>query len=212
MPSTASSAPAGSGAAVACGGGIGGTSAAAEARWLSSVRPISPLVTAAAPTPTAAPRKRRRSKSIIRGACFAARRGQAQQPTQRPGADRDGHRRRDERQHRVEQRIQHGGQQGEQAQRPEGDTAGDQRAARQQPDPRRQDERADHHRNAEHRLSFVPNRSTTNCLASGWLQRDQQRADRQHRRRRAGHQAGDQLRHAEPERAGQHAAQGSRWA
>ena len=55
---------------MAWGDGIGGTSAAAEARWLSSARPISPLVTAAAPTPTAAPRKRRRSKSIIRAACL----------------------------------------------------------------------------------------------------------------------------------------------
>ncbi len=138
----------------------------------------------------------------------AARRGQAQQPTQRPGADGDGHRRGHHRQHRVEQRIQHGGQQREQAQRPESNTAGDQRAPRQQPDARGQDERANHHRHAEHRLVGRAEQVDHELLGVGRLERDQQRADRQHRRRRARHQAGDELRHAQPECAGQHAAQG----
>ena len=139
---------------------------------------------------------------------LAARRGQAQQPAQRPGADGDGHRRGHHRQHRVEQWIQHGGQQREQAQRPEGNAAGDQRAPRQQPDSRRQDERANHHRHAEHRLVGRAEQVDHDLLGVRRLERDQQRADRQHRRRRARHQAGDQLRHAQPQGAGQHAAQG----
>ena len=147
---------------------MGGTSAAAVARWLSSVRPSRPLVTATAPTPTAAPRKRRRSKSIIRGAsrCRGVARRSSQPSDQAltamataAGGDR---------QDRVEQRIEHGGQQGEQAQRP--DTANRPATSeRRASSPMAADRTSAPITTAtlSAALSLVPNRSTTNCFAPG---------------------------------------------